>query len=374
MFLNTINIDEKENSYTIDNKDLAQMGIPLILYIDYPKLLLNDVSYGGVMRNHFFQKVIMILTLFLGYMFVLAGEVFSAIVADHIAVSEFTSIPDSIIEAVNDSFNIYYVHTSHGSQIMTGIAMVYEENSLYASPYFREVSDDLGHNGDTSWVPATRLYFSQHPECNMAMFSWCGGCSDNTEEGIDIYLNKMNELEDDFPDVTFIYMTGHLDGSGPEGNLYLRNNQIRAYCIANNKILFDFADIESYDPDGTYYPDESDACYWCYDWCSIHTCPGCASCAHSHCFNCYLKGKGWWWMMAKILGWNPGDYYCADINGDAQINIYDISYLIDYLYSGGPPPVPPADGNLNDDGDINIFDITYLIAYLYMGASPPICP
>jgi hypothetical protein len=138
----------------------------------------------------------------------------------------------------------------------------------------------------------------------MVMWSWCGGCSDNTEEGINIYLNAMNGLEQDYPGVTFIYMTGHLDGGGPEGNLYLRNNQIRDYCNNNDKILFDFADIESYDPDGIYYPDASDACEWCYDWCAIYPCPDCG-CAHSHCFNCYLKGKAWWWMMARIWGWNP---------------------------------------------------------------------
>jgi hypothetical protein len=114
----------------------------------------------------------------------------------------------------------------------------------------------------------------------------------------------MNQLEQDYPNVTSIYMTGHLDGTGPSGNLYARNNQIRAYCTTNHKVLFDFADIESYDPDGNYYPDASDACEWCYTWCSSHPCPGCPDCAHSHCFNCYEKGKAWWWMMAKISGWN----------------------------------------------------------------------
>ena len=58
-------------------------------------------------------------------------------------------------------------------------------------------------------------------------------------------------LETDYPKITFVYMTAHLDGSGADGNTNQRNEQIRAYCRANNKVLFDFADIESYDPDGT---------------------------------------------------------------------------------------------------------------------------
>ena len=60
----------------------------------------------------------------------------------------------------------------------------------------------------------------------------------------------MNQLETDYPDVKFVYMTGHLVGSGQQGNLNQRNEQIRAYARANNKILYDFADIESFDPDG----------------------------------------------------------------------------------------------------------------------------
>ena len=271
------------------------------------------------------------------------------IIADHNAVIAFDLVPDSIVQTIETDFNIYYVHTSHGSQIMSGLSMVYNEDNLYDPPYFYEPGDDLGHNGDTSWVPNTRTYLDAHPECNMAMFSWCGGCSDNTEAGIDIYLNKMNELEGDYPDVIFIYMTGHLDGTGIDGNLYTRNNQIRTYCVSNEKILFDFADIESYDPSGNYYPDESDACNWCYDWCAVHTCQGCpGSCAHSHCFNCYLKGRAWWWMMAQVVGWTGGDDSCCVIRGDidhsggaSPIDISDLVYLIDYMFSNGPPPPCP---------------------------------
>jgi hypothetical protein len=190
------------------------------------------------------------------------------------------------------------------------MAMIRSEDDLYdfnnglTSLSLTEYGDDLGHDGDTSWVPLTRTYLSNHSETNLVVWSWCGGCSDNTIDGIDTYLNAMAGLEADYPNVTFVYMTGHLDGSGADGNLYARNNQIRNFCTAHNKILFDFADIESYDPSGTYYPDESDGCSWCTDWCAQHDCPDCGSCAHSHCFNCYQKGKAFWWLLARIAGWN----------------------------------------------------------------------
>ena len=297
------------------------------------------------------------------------------IIADHSSVGQFESIPQSMIDSVYSHYNIYYVHTSHGSQIMTGIQMVDANYTGYDYPPFYEVGDDLGHTGDTSWVPATRVYLNGHPECNMAMFSWCGGCSDNSETGINIYLAKMEELEADYPDIIFIYMTGHLDGGGVDGNLYVRNNQIRDYCAANGKILFDFADIESYDPDGNYYPDETDACNWCYDWCAVYTCPTCGSCAHSHCFNCFLKGKAWWWMMARISGWQSGgEPICGDANGDYMVNVSDAVYIINYVFSGGdaPDPIEICDGNC--DSKCNVSDAVYLINFVFSSGNQPCHP
>ena len=120
-----------------------------------------------------------------------------------------------------------------------------------------------------------------------------------------IFDNAMQQLESDYPNVLFVYMTGHLDGSGPSGNLYQRNNQIRSFVADNDRVLFDFADIESYDPAGNYHPDGNDGCSWCTAWCASNSCPPCGSCAHSHCFNCYQKGKAFWWMMARVAGWRP---------------------------------------------------------------------
>jgi hypothetical protein len=68
---------------------------------------------------------------------------------------------------------------------------------------------------------------------------------------------------------------------------------------------------------------------------------------------------------------------CCDLPGDANndgiVNILDISYLIAYLYSGGPPPPCMYEGDANGDCMINILDITYMIAFLYQGGPPPIC-
>jgi hypothetical protein len=234
------------------------------------------------------------------------------IIADHQAAAAFDAIPDSFIHQAKSSYRIFYGHTSHGSQIITGMQLIQAQDSLYAfnagTGSLRIDEDewaDLGQDGDLDWADTTRNVLAQpDSNINLVMWSWCGGVSDNTQAGINTYLNAMNQLESDYPDVVFIYMTGHLDGTGPNENLYARNNQIRNYCRSNDKVLFDFADIESYDPDGSYYPWGSDWCEWCETWCESHTCPACDDCAHSQCMNCYQKGKAFWWMMARLAGWS----------------------------------------------------------------------
>jgi hypothetical protein len=61
----------------------------------------------------------------------------------------------------------------------------------------------------------------------------------------------------------------------------------------------------------------------------------------------------------------------GDADGNGIINILDITFLIAYLYQGGPAPVPLEAGDPNCDEAINILDLTYLIAYLYQDGPEP---
>jgi hypothetical protein len=66
-------------------------------------------------------------------------------------------------------------------------------------------------------------------------------------------------------------------------------------------------------------------------------------------------------------------FVCGDVNNSDNVNILDITYLISYLYKGGPPPDPMESADVNSSGNVNLLDITYLIAYLYKDGPAPDC-
>lgn len=256
-----------------------------------------------------------------------AGD--SSVIIDH-TCTDISKIPLHHIEQAKKTFRIAYGHTSHGSQIVSGIQALRTSNSerfgfgrndgndLYLLD--KTPAGDLGNPDRTTWAQRTRTLLNESGEdLNIVMWSWCGQVSRASEENIQTYLNLMDGLEKEFPNVTFIYMTGHLDGSGENGNLNRRNDQIRAFCRKNGKILFDFADIESFDPDGkTNYMERGakDSCdytvdgvvrNWADEWLAKNPDHGIAlphSAAHSKPLNGALKGRAFWWMMARMAGWD----------------------------------------------------------------------
>jgi len=279
------------------------------------------------------------------------------LIADHTSV-DISAIPQEWIENAKMNLHIGYGHTSHGSQLTSGMSgLVGFANSggkgLSLPQDIFQFSHD-GNNGGThlhlfegdsyesgdldhdagyypAWVNETRDYLgnpdpangrgSRHPEMNVIIWSWCGQASGYSEQNmIDNYLAPMTQLEIDYPGITFVYMTGHTDGSGESGNLHIRNQQIRQYAIDNNKVLYDFYDIELYDPDGNYFGDKAvtDNCdydsdgdgsqdaNWCLDWQNTHT-EGVywysVGCAHSQPLNCNQKAYALWWLWTSIAGW-----------------------------------------------------------------------
>ncbi|MHB8797167.1 MAG: hypothetical protein ACYDBY_01770 [Thermoanaerobaculia bacterium] len=266
-----------------------------------------------------------------------------AFVVDH-TCTDLSRVPARYLEAAKAQLKIGYGHTSHGSQIVTGMeALAAAPGSLldfdsswgYQPGVFLNDSafpgaNDLGSPDRTEWADATRALLNRAGGCdrNVVVWSWCGQADTGDPNDIETYLSLMSQLETEFPGVRFVYMTGHLVGSGAEGDLHLRNEQIRRFCRENGKVLFDFADIESYDPgglvdfmrkyatDGCEYDRNGDGNpwgdgNWAQEWVAAHPAheltrlaAGCGDCAHSERLNCVLKARAFWWMLARLAGWD----------------------------------------------------------------------
>jgi len=65
----------------------------------------------------------------------------------------------------------------------------------------------------------------------------------------------------------------------------------------------------------------------------------------------------------------------GDADNNGALNILDITYLINFIYRHGTPPMATAGiGDLNADGKVNILDLTYFINHLFKNGPAPICP
>ena len=301
-------------------------------------------------------KLILWVICFFGILTILSSPAFpQAIVIDH-TCTDLSLIPDAWLNQAKSDLHIVYQHTSHGSQLVTGMNAL-EAYTPFGSKYDWEDDgspasaldlDDYGipgaatdlsqgdyidGNGVTPWVTSTRNLLDNpaNAHVNVVMWSWCSINGHNIQR----YLDNMEILVSEYPGVSFVFMTGHAEGQGEGNFIHTANEQIRDHCSTHGRILFDFADIENYDPDGAYYydlPMWDDLDYnpgstnnWGQEWClandgteleqlttgdGVSDYSGCADCAHSDGpgnlarINCVLKGRAAWWMFSRLAGWD----------------------------------------------------------------------
>ena len=256
----------------------------------------------------------------------------ATIIVDH-RHTDISKIPSYWL-GMAKKFAVHYAHTSHGSQVLTGLEWLHERDAVYnvdievnglvvkpGDTSALGIYDGNNYEGDTYIIP--EMYWATTDGMNhtrqvadtnwfdFSLWTWCGQMSEPSTQ-VQAYLDAMNQFESEYPNIRFIYYTGHTDGSAPGNTLWQHNNMVRQYVQNNQKVLFDFADIESYDPAGNFYPTASDGCDWCGGWCLDHPsnfeCQDLpetdSECAHTNGLQCTLKGQAFWWLMARLAGWD----------------------------------------------------------------------
>ena len=206
----------------------------------------------------------LLLVIFVGFSFLSVSGYTQSLIIDH-TCTDITEVPQEWIEAAKSSLHIAYGHTSHGSQITDGmLGLVAFANgggkglslpeNIFAwnnggtdgalDLHDKAMGGDVGYYPD--WVNNTRSYLgdpdpstgmgTSNPDVNVIMWSWCGQVDSKYANGTlnSEYIEPMAQLELDYPGITFIYMTGHVDINDDDNNK-AANQVIREYCIAPSR-------------------------------------------------------------------------------------------------------------------------------------------
>ncbi len=115
------------------------------------------------------------------------------------------------------------------------------------------------------------------------------------------YITKMVALEASYPNTVFVYATMPLT-TDQDYNNALRNQYnaaVRSYCLTHDRLLFDIADIEAFDPNGTQYTFVygGQTCQKLY---SGYTSDG----GHLNTTGRQRVAKGWYAVAAEIVEMN----------------------------------------------------------------------
>lgn len=244
------------------------------------------------------------------------GTVTQGFIIDH-NCTDISKIPEEWINRARESWKVHYAHTSHGEQITEGLKLLSNDDSRYRF-YSADCAMPVNPNGlrmmdgqyiqqygycetyitpDLYWesdfgMNITRWVLN-NMDINVSQWAWCSQLDYYSESEVNQYLERLNQLETEFPDVTFIYMTGN--AQSVEANRYQRNNQIRDYCRNNNKILFDFGDLDCW-YNGQQHLEDGIPC----EHPQYHG----DQAGHTTYESCRNKARAFWWLLARMAGWD----------------------------------------------------------------------
>ena len=211
------------------------------------------------------------------------------ITIDHLC-TDLSAIPDAaLLDAT--AIRIMMRHASVGGNISDGLDDIYDYDSKYDHSNW-----DFQNRGNPGWqakvddlVEQTAAQLEDFDVFTMKL------CYIDDDASWEYYRDYMEQLEADYPDKIFVWWTMPITTSGNSSRDAF-NDSVRSYCEANNKILFDIADIECHNPNGVKQTDGSgrETLYSGYTYDGGH-----------------LNGAGrqrvasaFWHLMARLAGWD----------------------------------------------------------------------
>jgi hypothetical protein len=305
-----------------------------------------------------------------------------AVVVDHADVDAVALLPQSTMDAIGQQ-KWFFSHASVGGNIAQGMADLHAANptryqlvvtSVAYSDSLQRASNPPSptvngriyecNRGNPGWSAKLTIFDNSvklagwHDSAvNVTMDKFC--YIDQTASATS-YLNKMTALEAAYPNTVFVYITMPLM-TGADADNILRNQyntSVRSFCISNNKLLYDLADMEAHDPTGNEYTFISGGNTYqkLYDGYSSDG-------GHLNTTGCQRIATGWYAVAAVIA--TP--YAPGDLNGSGLVDQDDLD-LFETCASG---PAVPHGGSLtcqradfDRDGDVDQVDFGVFQQYL----------
>jgi len=238
-----------------------------------------------------------------------------AIIIDHNCV-DVSTIPDSYVLPAS-SLRVLVRHASVGQGIIWGLDCLAGDHPTNSScscfPAGKYDRDNWVFEGRMgNWRDKVDDLVTQTAErlddfdVFMMKFCYIDALGDGHPDW-EYFRSSMEKLEADYPAKTFVWWTIPLTRDGQPGTDVF-NAQMRFYCAAHGKILFDIADIECHEADGTRLVNASGNEIISANYTKeIHA-------GHLNPTGRVRVASAFWYLMARVVGWDPRP--CIDYRGN----------------------------------------------------------